>query len=558
MAVAATFTNTSTRTTVSGDAARRRRRRRRAVVGGPVVAAAVAAAVSGLVVVAGWRGADLPAQLFRVELFRDGGFTTWNNQWYGGHHTLGYSVLFPALGAAVGPMVVGAASVVVAAAAVGDLLRRVAPPTAALVGSVAFALVMPANLAVGRLTFALGVALGLVSLVAWSRGRFGSALAAAALTPLASPVAAAFLALAALSVAVPSWRSPRDLLAVADRRGRGPLLAAVALAPVLLLALVFPSGGTFPFAAGALLAGLAATVGLAVTLPRGVPELRAGAVLATAALVAAFAIPTPMGANAARLPMFFALPVVVAVVAPRRPVVAAVGTGLLVLWAWQPAIDAVVRAPDDPTLEPGFHEPLVDALRARGGEDARLEVVPTARHWEVVYVAPHVPLARGWERQLDRRFHPLFYGDDLDPLTYRAWLRDNAVRHVAVPAAELDPSGAREAALVDGGLPYLRPVWEDERWRLYEVIDGVELVSGPADLLDLDVDRVRLRVREPGEVVVRVRHSPHWSLSGPGCLAVDDDGWLLVRADAPGLVVLEQRLDPAGSLVGEGECAAGR
>ena len=34
--------------------------------------------------VLGWRGSDLPAQLFRVELFRRYGFVLWNSQWFGG------------------------------------------------------------------------------------------------------------------------------------------------------------------------------------------------------------------------------------------------------------------------------------------------------------------------------------------------------------------------------------------------------------------------------------------------------------------------------------------
>ena len=57
-----------------------------------------------------WQGADWPAQLYRVDLFRRVGFTQWNNQWYGGHATLGYSLLFPPLGAVFGPGVVAVTS----------------------------------------------------------------------------------------------------------------------------------------------------------------------------------------------------------------------------------------------------------------------------------------------------------------------------------------------------------------------------------------------------------------------------------------------------------------
>src|SRR5579884_2458910 len=40
---------------------------------------------------------DLPAHLLRAKLFGAVGFSVWNNWWYAGHNTPGYSVLFPAL-----------------------------------------------------------------------------------------------------------------------------------------------------------------------------------------------------------------------------------------------------------------------------------------------------------------------------------------------------------------------------------------------------------------------------------------------------------------------------
>ena len=76
---------------------------------GAVTACAVAARLALLVGVMGWRGSDLPAQLFRVELFRRDGFVLWNSQWFAGHPTLDYSVLSPVLGALTGPIALGAA-----------------------------------------------------------------------------------------------------------------------------------------------------------------------------------------------------------------------------------------------------------------------------------------------------------------------------------------------------------------------------------------------------------------------------------------------------------------
>src|SRR5262245_23588653 len=83
-----------------------------AVLGPPLLATALAVAALAL----RWQGADWPAQLFRIEVFRRAGFVVWNLQWYDGHHVLGYSVLAPAVGALVGPGVLAVASAAVAAA----------------------------------------------------------------------------------------------------------------------------------------------------------------------------------------------------------------------------------------------------------------------------------------------------------------------------------------------------------------------------------------------------------------------------------------------------------
>ncbi len=81
----------------------------------PTAAAALAIAILAL----GWRGSDLPAQIFRADLVKRYGFVLWNMQWYGGHPTLDYSVITPVLGALMGPMVLCALS----GLAVGDPLR---------------------------------------------------------------------------------------------------------------------------------------------------------------------------------------------------------------------------------------------------------------------------------------------------------------------------------------------------------------------------------------------------------------------------------------------------
>ena len=50
----------------------------------------------------------MAAHAFRAWLFDTEGMTVWNAQWYGGHHVLGYSMLFAPLAAWPGPAWVGA------------------------------------------------------------------------------------------------------------------------------------------------------------------------------------------------------------------------------------------------------------------------------------------------------------------------------------------------------------------------------------------------------------------------------------------------------------------
>src|SRR3954468_14933467 len=134
---------------------------RRSVLGVPrrgvsatLVGCALAGGLGALALRLGWRGADWPAQIYRVDVFRRVGFTQWDNQWYGGHHTPGYSLLMPPLGAVFGLRAVAVASGVVATAAFGALVRGRLPSAGAAV--IVFGIGTVSNLIVGRATFALG------------------------------------------------------------------------------------------------------------------------------------------------------------------------------------------------------------------------------------------------------------------------------------------------------------------------------------------------------------------------------------------------------------------
>src|SRR6478736_3383332 len=106
--------------------------------------------------------ADLAAQTFRSDLFSSHGFLLWNDYWYGGHALPGYSLLFPPLGALLGPRLAGALAAVAAAALFGLIARRAYADRARL-ATLWFGAATATMLFTGRLTFALGVAIGLAA-----------------------------------------------------------------------------------------------------------------------------------------------------------------------------------------------------------------------------------------------------------------------------------------------------------------------------------------------------------------------------------------------------------
>ena len=480
--------------------------------------------------------ADLAAQEYRADL----GLVLWNNGWYAGHHTPGYSVLFPPLGGLLGARVPGALGAVAAAALFAALaLRHWHGEGAARAAALWFAAGTTAVLLTGRLTFLLGVAIGLGALLALACDRRALAAALAALTTLASPVAGLFAALAAVA-----W-------ALADRRARGAAGGAIALAaiaPTAVMLVLFPQGGSEPFVASAFWPALAGTLLIAALLPARERTLRIGALLYAAALVGAFAIATPLGGNASRLGALAAGPILLGALAGRRsPLLLAALALPLAYWPLYPAVRDVARASGDPSLQASYYEPLLEYLAtrpARGG--FRVEIPFTENHWEARYVAggrDGFPLARGWERQLDRRYGALFYDGRLDAASYRAWLDDRAVAYVAVPDVPLDDAGRGEARLIQDGVPYLREVWRDESWRVYAVSRPKPIAGGGATATLSTGGEITLRATRRGDVLVRVHHTRWWRVtSGRGCVSAAPGGLTRVRVLEPGTVRIRARL----------------
>ncbi|HEX2086177.1 MAG TPA: hypothetical protein VHF89_10880 [Solirubrobacteraceae bacterium] len=493
----------------------------------------LAAACAALWLLAGPRTPDLAAQVFRTGLFEDHGYTLFNTLWFGGHHTPGYSLTFPPLAALLGPRVVGAIAAVVSAA----LFARLAHDhfgERAWLGSLWFAAATAADLLIGRLTFALGVAFGLGALLALARRRTALAAALAVGTTASSPVAGLFLAMGGVAHGA------------ATRRPAGLYLAGAAFAPALLLAVAFPEGGTQPFGLWSALCVVAAAVAVWRLLPAEERTLRAAALLYAASTVAAFAISSPMGSNATRLAAAFAGPLLACALLGRaRPLVlAAVALPLLVYQWWGP-VREVRKGAADPSSKLAYYEPLLDFLEPRAGIDSRVEVPFTRLHWESVHVARRFPLARGWEAQLDREHNTLFApGTRLDPRRYREWLREHAVRYVALPDVALDPVGRNEGELIRERRPgYLRPVWSNEDWQVFAVAGATSVVEG-ARLRELEPDAFALDAPRAGALLVRVRWTPYWEVvEGAACVERAGD-WTRLRVERPGAIRVAARFDP--------------
>jgi hypothetical protein len=215
----------------------------------------------------------------------------------------------------------------------------------------------------------------------------------------------------------------------------------------------------------------------------------------------------------------------------------------LAYWQVYPAARDVARAASDPSVAAAYHAPLIRFLERRPGT-FRVEIPFTENHWEAARVAPAVPLARGWQRQLDRRYGALFYDGTLNAASYRAWLDENAVAYVALADVALDDAARAEARLVEDGLPYLRPVWRDEHWRVYAVHDPTPLAGGAArGPVALTPDGFELSARRRGAALVRVRHSRWWRVTGGrACVGPGPGGMTGVRALAPGTIRVQARL----------------
>jgi hypothetical protein len=438
-----------------------------------------------------------------------------------------------------------------------------------------------------------------------ARRRALAALAAllAMLSAASSPVAGLLLALAACS-----WSFAGALEAARRSARREPLalasgttcrlrqvaaLVTPPLAVAVLLQLLFPEGGFEPYSADSLAAALAVTVAFMLALPPEERGLRIGAgIYALVNLLCL--IPTPMGSNVQRYGVLLSGPLLLCALyrardrrgpaaAPRGQRVLGLRTSRLPRWAliptlagmaiwvvWGPVVQTLAVS-GDPSTRASFYVPVERFLASHSDQPLRIEVPFTRAHWEAAFLAPHVALARGWERQLDKRYDRALEAGTLSAASYREWLAREGVSYVALPDVPFDYSSTAEAALIRGGLPYLHEVFRDAHWRIYRVVGASPLVvslqregarpaaslqrltpaqqparahsSAPAQqpasahLTALEAERFTVWLPSAGRFLVKIHYTPYWSVvSGQGGVVEARDGFTELRASRAGAI----------------------
>ncbi|HEX2905062.1 MAG TPA: hypothetical protein VHO01_16535 [Jatrophihabitans sp.] len=499
----------------------------------PVVTLAV---LGGIAVGAVGRvGPDWPAQEFRAWLASHAGVGAWNDAWYSGHALPGYSVLYPPVSALFGATITG----ILAATLCAWGAVRLATTHAAYRRRVTFAVAATAtacvldSLIIGQIPFLLGAAAGVHAVVAVKLRQPLLALSLATACSLSSPLAGLFLAIVGLA-----W--------LPELRWRRAWPFAGSMLGSVVAAVLGGGSGTFPsdvYTVASMIAFV--TLGL-IVVPRRHATIRRAVLVYGFVAAILIVVPNPVGGNIDRLGRLVAIPLALWVIASldrgqrrRRWAIITVTVSAALLWHLYPVVSAVERADDDPSNTARYYAGLLNFLATQDPTRGRLEIPFTREHWESSFVAPHFPLARGWERQLDLAYNDVLY-HPLSAASYKAWLDASAVDLVAVPGAPLDYGGAAEGVLLRHAPNYLRVVYRDENWTVYQVASPAPLINGDRATLDqIGPSSVAVRFTEPGTTTIKVHDSPLWQTNSPtACLEPSTDGWLHVHDSRPELVTI--------------------
>ena len=406
-----------------------------------MICAGLTGLVGVLLLALGPAPGDAAVHLYRTLLVQHGA-VLWDNFWYAGQYPIAdYSLVYYLPAALVGnaPLVFGAA---VVSTFLFAAIAREEWGEAALWPTRIFAVCAAAPLFTGLYSYSFGFMLMLGAVRALQVRRVWLAIVLAALTLGCSALAFLFLCLLLGSVAV----ARRRLSGTAVRVGIA--LAAIAAFELFVLR-VFPSRGVYPFH----LVNLAAVLGvstLGILLARrarnGAPILAFFALWAAGSIVASI-VGSPIGDNWTRLDEFvFPLMVLTAALARFRPRALAVAALAVALgYNVTPYLLLIPYRLDGRPATARFWQPAITYVKRHSAPGYRVEVVPTAAHWESYWIPrAGIALARGFYRQTDIVDNPLFYSGRLDAGNYRAWLR--------APGGRLR-APARDQARSDRGTP---------------------------------------------------------------------------------------------------------
>jgi len=285
------------------------------------------------------------------------------------------------------------------------------------------------------------------------------------------------------------------------------------------------------------------------------------------ACVLALVVRSPLGSNIERYAVLLAGPLLACALlagdqgaggrsrARLAPAGALALCAALVWILWGPVRETIAVA-GSPATSASYYAPLERFLESRGGSRVRVEVPLSRSHWEAALLAPHVSLARGWEKQLEERYDGPLLSAGLQASAYRRWLAREAVAYVALPDVPLDPSSAREGRIVRSHPPYLREVWRNAHWRVYSVLGAVALLSGPGHLTSLGHDSFTVYANTPGRFVVRVHYTPYWTLvHGRGCVGSAPGGWTAVTLEQRGSALVAARFSLTRAFASGASCA---
>jgi hypothetical protein len=488
----------------------------------------VTLSLATVVALVGFRGGDFPAQDYRAWVFKTHGFLIWDVNWYGGHADLGYSVLAPVVGAVLGTVPTIALACVLSTILFGRLVGR-SSSLACVISRLWFAVFVVGDLIIGRAPFACSVTFALATVLMVRQDERRLALASATITSLFSPLGALFLLLVAAA-----W-SP----SIGMRRTLPFGGALVGLGVAALLG----DGGRFPFPWTAFVGQLAIVViGLVVT-PRHERNVRRALLIYGVCCVGLFVVPNPVGGNMARFAGIVIGPAA-AFFLLRNSRMRGFALVALPLFAFQlqPIVTAVASAAGDLSTKPFYYQGMTRFLAAHQKVPGKVEIPFTKEHWEATYVAEKVPLARGWDRQVDLARNAVLYSP-LSQETYDKWLHDNAVRYVALPDAALDEGGEAEAAVLRQRPAWLKQVYADQHWTIWQVDDPTPLATGAGVMTQLTHNGFTVVGAHPGVTTVRLRWSPSWHVTrGPACVAEAPGGWTTVVTFDPGAVKVVAQL----------------